>query len=90
VKHGTHGGYKNDRCRCDPCRAAHNADARRRRAERYAQRIRVGTVLMAPLPDALHGRVTVYANWGCRCRPCTDAATESSQRSRRVHQGRTS
>ncbi len=75
-------GYKNHRCRCTGCRAAHNAMINRRRAERYAARVLVNGVWIAPLPAEKHGRVTLYANWGCRCQPCTAAASASSRRSR--------
>jgi hypothetical protein len=64
----THGGsgnaYSAYGCRCDECRAANAARAKRRRLERYAEG-----------GDFEHG-VCGYTNWGCRCDECSEAHSE--------------
>lgn len=82
MNHGTVGAYSNHHCRCAACRQAHRTAVNRQRAQRYALRVSVDGVWVAPLPADRHGRVAAYTNWGCRCRPCTDAATASTIRSR--------
>lgn len=65
LRHG-YAGYVNHVCRCEKCRAgwAEYCDCLRfKRAERE-------------VPLHLHGRSETYHNYRCRCRPCTDAATE--------------
>lgn len=63
-RHGTENGYGNLRCRCQPCRDAHTAKNKRKRAQR-AQRI--------SLDDARHGDVSFYFNHSCRCEMCRKA-----------------
>jgi hypothetical protein len=31
--------------------------------------------LTREVPDDIHGKVSTYKNWGCRCQPCTKANT---------------
>jgi hypothetical protein len=62
VKHGSPSGY-NAGCRCDDCKASHRARIARQKLARKDKEV-----------TAEHGKATTYANWGCRCRPCMDAA----------------
>lgn len=63
-RHGGSGNaYSNLRCRCTECRRVNTARVLRRKAERLRE---------IP-PDRVHGTRGGYLNWGCRCRPCTDA-----------------
>jgi hypothetical protein len=71
--------YSYRRCRegedgkaCRACKDAHNAWAKARWAERKA-RIKADPSL------APHGIPGTYSNWGCRCDPCTDAASENTR-----------
>lgn len=63
-RHGTYNGYINLGCRCQPCRDANAAEARRMKLQRASGRGR------KPAP---HGRYTTYHNYMCRCQPCRDA-----------------
>lgn len=71
-RHGTHNGYVNLRCRCQPCRDAMAAAMRAQRARMRSK----------PVPDHVHGSDNGYCNYGCRCVPCTAAHTESDYRRR--------
>lgn len=57
-------------CRCDDCRAAH---AERHRGQ---QRRRMSDPEAAD--RAGHGNASTYQNYGCRCRPCTEANSAKS------------
>jgi hypothetical protein len=66
-RHGTTTGYVTPyRCRCDRCRAAWAAWTAQRNSQRRQ--------LLAEGVDVEHGSRSTYGNWGCRCRPCKDAA----------------
>ncbi len=71
-------------CRCDTCREGHAAEMKRLRMVRFATRVRVAGRLIAPVPAARHGTVTVYTYYGCRCVVCTEtnAARERRRRGR--------
>lgn len=71
-RHGTYNGYVNLSCRCDQCRAAATAMARKLKAQRVA----------GPKPDRIHGTAGGYGNWGCRCTACRDAWAEKAWRRR--------
>ena len=62
--HGTQNGYANRKCRCDPCREAHNAHVRK-----YSRKKRASKV--GPL---VHGTLHGYQGWACRCEPCKEAS----------------
>jgi hypothetical protein len=97
--HGTINGYNNHKCRCRPCKDAHNAhfreyspkyrQERRKRDPRFSAS---GCVICCDatgchMPDAKwHGTAGGYANHYCRCKPCTIAGTER----RRQQKGRRS
>lgn len=78
--HGTTNGYTNHRCRCAPCRGAWATYIARRKAERYALRVRVDGVLTAAhLPPEKHGKESTYTNHGCGCLPCLAAHTAATR-----------
>jgi hypothetical protein len=54
-------------CRRPECRAANTEECQRQAAERAAKR------LAGQMPEHLHGTVTGYGNWSCRCDACTAA-----------------
>lgn len=56
----------------------------RSRGDRYRRRVRVDGRWYHPW--APHGTGDGYANWGCRCAPCTGARTDEvrADRARRV------
>lgn len=62
---------------CAACRRAH-AERNVRDTVSRARRIREDPSL------ATHGKAATYANWGCRCDPCTDAAASSHAAWRRA------
>lgn len=63
-------------CRCDLCRAAAVEKRAVLRKARYAERIMVDGRWFAPRVAAnAHGTLATYGNWGCRCEPCTKAAS---------------
>ena len=72
-RHGTVGGYTNNACRCERCRAANAAYVQKRRYERAA-------ALAADPSRAAHGEESTYTNWRCRCQPCTEARAAYYQR----------
>ena len=66
-EHGaTTNGYSNRGCRCRPCREAHSAWTRDRRARRQLEIAEDSAV-------AEHGTESTYTNWGCRCDQCREA-----------------
>ena len=65
INHGAT-AYVHRRCRCDVCRAA-NRDRMQKQTASMRARLAAGEA------DVPHGRSSTYRNWGCRCRPCTDA-----------------
>ena len=87
-KHGTtaptgaSNGYSNHACRCEECKAAHNAYTKRRREQRRAEGVPEGVP---------HGDYTTYSNWMCRCEACTEAhRVESRARLQRRKERETS
>lgn len=73
--HGTVGAYRKG-CRCDHCRAAATAAARRRRARR----------LQVEPPE--HG-ASGYTNYGCRCDTCREAWSDASRERNAAWRART-
>lgn len=79
MEHGTETAYR-AACRCDLCRAANARGQQQRRATRRA---RLKSKKFRA--DVEHGLASTYGNWGCRCRPCTDAwAADAKDRKARV------
>lgn len=70
--HGTINRYQ-QRCRCDECKQANTQHARMRRQTGEAP---------------THGTESGYRNYGCRCRPCTEAhsAAQRAYRARKRRQ----
>lgn len=68
-RHGTEGGYTNQRCRCPDCTAANTAAVLNRKARRE------------PLPpdDPRHGTPNGYTNHGCHCDHCRAAAATAAR-----------
>lgn len=77
VVHGRLWTYQGRRCRCEDC----TAENRRVCAAQQASRERRTRENGGIAPVAAHN-VRTYRNWGCRCRPCTDANAAASQRNR--------
>ena len=74
--HGTHGGYSNHKCRCDPCTEANTAAMADWRARHWG---------VEPLRHGAAG----YTNYGCRCEVCCDdhhAAHVASNERRKVRE----
>lgn len=68
--HGTLRRYNFYRCRCVLCRRRNSARVFLQRMKRYAE---------AKDPqDPRHGSASFYQNNGCRCGPCTFAATDAA------------
>jgi hypothetical protein len=80
ARHGTANTYKNLGCRCNRCSEAARLDARSARHARYARRLLIDGVWIAPVADDRHGLPYTYNSWGCRCEPCTDAAAADRRR----------
>ena len=76
--HGKSWTYRKLGCRCAPCTNANTTATRSDRATRFALRVvdRVTGRLVAPMPASQHGRPGTYKEHGCRCEPCTHAATK--------------
>lgn len=78
LRHGSPNGYRNQHCRCHPCRLAHTSKCAVEKADRIARGV----------PDYVHGTVNGYANYNCRtpgcCQPRVKAtypsAPKASQR----------
>lgn len=70
----TTNGYE-DGCRCDGCRGTHRRRSRKRKLERFDERVEINGRLVA-VNAFMHGHKSTYANWGCRCEPCTEANAE--------------
>lgn len=66
--------YVHGRCRCQPCRAAHNAYQRAARLRREQALADAGG------QGPMHGTESTYVNWRCRCEPCTTAHTIAAAR----------
>lgn len=62
-------------CRCDTCKTVSAAWRQQRGDDRKKQRVLFGGQLIAPLPTELHGRMSTYTNWFCRCRDCVAASS---------------
>jgi len=84
--HGRSATYRNRGCRCNPCTLADAQARRSSRAARLARRVldRATGRLIAPVPANKHGRPGTYNDHGCRCQPCTRAATEQRLRRKRL------
>lgn len=67
--HGDHRTYSKG-CRCTECRAAH--------AERHQEQQRRRVSDPKAADRAGHGKAPTYQNYGCRCRPCTEANSAKS------------
>lgn len=83
IVHGSPAGYRSG-CLCDLCqtyptraKARENAATRARRARQH-QQMADG---LAPA-SVKHGRFSTYREWGCRCIPCTRAATKAGRLSK--------
>jgi hypothetical protein len=72
-QHGGSGGRYSRGCRCLLCTEAHRKRSKRRRAERYAQRVWQDGRMVAVAPGLVHGSVNTNRNWGCKCEPCYQA-----------------
>lgn len=57
-------------CRCTECRSAH--------AERHRMQQQRRLSDPKAADRAGHGNASTYQNYGCRCRPCTEANTAKS------------
>jgi hypothetical protein len=80
IRHGVT-AYVHHRCRCPVCTAANTARHRPARARRRATRELIDGRLVATQAET-HGTWSTYANWGCRCKPCDDAAVIENRRQR--------
>lgn len=78
VRHGGSGGAYVRGCRCADCTEANTARIKRRKYERFAERVEVDGRLVA-VNAAKHGIKSTYGNWGCRCQPCTEANARFSK-----------
>lgn len=70
--------YVNRKCRCTVCVEDHRAHIAEVRQKRRAERVLVGARLVHP--RAKHGLCSSYQNYGCRCEPCTAAASSDKHR----------
>lgn len=73
-QHGTHSGYHNHKCRCEPCR---DASRKHQAVPRSIYLARVH----AKAQEINHGTAHAY-NRGCRCDACRAANTAHAQRVR--------
>jgi hypothetical protein len=64
--HGSASTYRNYKCRCPECRAAHAVYTLAAQKRRHAR-------MLAGLANPDHGTPSTYANWSCRCPECTRA-----------------
>jgi hypothetical protein len=89
-RHGTHTGYHNHGCRCEPCREACRVYNRERAINKYQREWRHRTGRGRPLAayraevEPEHGTESRYVNRGCRCDDCMDAAKDARARRRRA------
>jgi len=88
--HGKSSTYRKWGCRCEPCTNANTTATRSDRAARFALRVvdRTTGRLVAPVPASQHGRPGTYKEHGCRCEPCTHAATGERLRHKRLRHAR--
>jgi hypothetical protein len=86
--HGRPTGYSNYGCRCGECTAAWTAKIQRRRSDRRALLEPDESGVMVTSAPVRHGLKATYDNWGCRCRPCTDAKTEYARSRYSAHRER--
>lgn len=82
-QHGSQRAYVNDGCHCAVCREGNTTRHRDLRKVRFSKRILEGDRLVAPVPADRHALMTTYNNWGCRCWPCTKAASAYKVAARR-------
>jgi hypothetical protein len=73
LTHGTTNVYVHWGCHCAACIESHRRRSAKQRARRFAQRVLVGGVFIAAVPNLTHGTKSTYNNWGCRCTECTAA-----------------
>ena len=64
--HGSASTYRNYKCRCRRCRAAHADYCHAAQERRHAR-------MAAGLANPEHGTPSTYSNWSCRCPECTRA-----------------
>ena len=83
LRHGSQRAYVSDGCHCPVCRAGNTTRHRDLRKTRFSKRVLVGGRLIAPVPTERHALMTTYNNWGCRCWPCTKAASAYKVAARR-------
>lgn len=81
AEHGTYNRYANERCRCEPCRAAASAYQRDYK-RRLRERVERGEVAIP------HGTSNGYSNYGCRCEPCREAAGRIHRRAKSVRKAK--
>lgn len=89
VTHGTPSTY-NRGCHCDVCREAHakrvresGAQAKWRKRQRDARVEIDGRLVAVEVPPERHGRYATYNAYGCHCLPCTHAASDYAQTTRK-------
>jgi len=87
-QHGSRSTYINYGCRCDPCTKANSAACREWAHRQMARRELIDGRLVAPLPDAQHGKQPTYTNHGCRCEPCTAANRDAQNHHRKAREAR--
>lgn len=82
--HGTTTKYGSG-CRCDECKAAQSAYAKKRREQKQAWPVSI--------PEHVHGTKNGYTGHSCRCDPCRDAhrqyKNELNARTREMRDWRT-
>lgn len=75
---------------CPDCKRLVRIQRRERLHRRMADRVEIDGRLTVVAPGVAHGTPSTYGNWGCQCRPCTEAqrvamaAARERRRSRRV------
>lgn len=80
-RHGTDNLYTNFGCRCEPCTKAHTEDSRAYQKAYYKRNYVPKPKAPRYIPEHLdpndvrHGTYNFYANYKCRCQPCSDANT---------------
>ena len=76
-------GKHNTRCRCDGCYAKRSRENAARSKERRAGRKLIDGRIVHP--DAPHGKISGYINWGCHCEPCDDVGRAYVKQQERRH-----
>jgi len=71
MKHGA-SAYRNGRCRCDECRAAHR--------DRVKEEIKIRHQKMVDGEiEVEHGTISTYRNYACRCDECSAAQSAANR-----------